>query len=315
MREKGRRFTLPLAALLALTLGFPGLCGLQPIGSSEAAETADRDGYRNSSLWWSLRWELDENGMSLATASRDVDGDGTPDSLKLRRSSGSGSSSTTARLSLSKSGRLIEAATSTSFYAMINYQAVPKELLEPGMEEARRFMEEGLFPATRGQPEASLEVLLWPGNPARWLKGPSRLPGNYALLIEDVGQFLEKTALTLAVYEDLKLYLEEEGVDGPIWLEYLGGTHSLYGRDARPNPDMTRKFDENETHRLLGSKHGVILYDKASGNYRWIFVSRGGIKLRHPTIESAKFSPGNVVLIIAVVGPNGETRSFEVSLQ
>lgn len=311
MREKGRRFTLPLAALLALTLG---VSGFHYTGDLQAAQTTDPDGYRFSSLWWDLDWVLDEHGIYVATAARDVDGDGTPDSLKLRRSTGSGSSSTSARLRLSGDGRVIEASTSTSFYAMINYQAVPKELMEPGLEKARDFIEEALFPAMRSQPEASLEVLLRPGNPARWLKGPPRLPHNYALLIEDVGQFLEKTALSPAIYEDLKFFLEEQGVDGPLWLEYLGDNHSLYGKHARPNPDMTRKFDENETHSLLASKHGVILYDKASGDYRWIFVSRGGIKLRHPTIESAKFSSENKVLIVAVVGPAEETRTFEVSL-
>lgn len=240
----------------------------------------EENAYRKSALWGTFDWVLDENGLYVTTPTRDVDGDGIADTLKLERSTGTGSSITLATLNLSKNGRVIEVSIMTSFYGMINYQTVPAELIEPGMEEARTFIEEALFPGTRTSEDPSLKTLIGGHKHAIWYEGPPQLPeDDYAIL--------------------------KYGIAGPSWLEYLGGYHRYFDINAAPDSNLTETLDENELHALLGTKHGVILYDKAANRHKWIYVFRGGIKLQFGSIIEATFDPmQNIrILVTGSCGP------------
>ena len=252
---------------------------------------------RFSPLHDQIVWAQNSDGISIASLSNDVDGDAIGDTLYLERSMGSGFSTTEASLFLSASEDVINITTTTAFGTMINFHNTPPDLTNQEMRPVRNFVEDVLFPNMRDEADPSLNVLLNKQANSTWQKSPIELPDTYALFIEDITAYMNQASLNEETYAALQNFLDENEMDGPIWIEYLGDTHRLYAKDARPNPDLTQTLDENETHVLLGTKHGVILYDKDTQDYLWIYVSRSADKLRHASILSASFEGTSAVNI------------------
>lgn len=228
---------------------------------------ADRSPCRDSRFPES-GWTLGTGGERELKSRIDVDGDGQPDDLIARRSFGSGSGETIVTLSLSKSGRRVEAREESDFYTMIAYMQVPDALA--ANPEARRVVEEALFPRLCESPDPSLAWLLEDRHRLRWETGPPELPGNYA------------------VYSTRH--------NRAVWTYYLGMNHDRGG-------DAPRVLATRGDLVLLGTAHGVILTNPARTRHAWILVTRKSEeKLRLPSVQGARFD-GQTVVVETLAGP------------
>ena len=176
----------------------------------------------------------------------------------------------------------LELAVDTSFSSIVASHPVPELLLRPGLAAARAAVEDVLFGRTCDGPDPSLAWLLETKHTLRWIPGAPVLPEAYAILRPG------------------------EGRGRKVWTHYLGHNHR---RGDGPVPrELARKGDR----ALLGTAHGVILAEPA--RHAWIYVHRGGQKLRFPTVASARFE-GEVAAIELVLAQTGDAGTARVDLR
>jgi hypothetical protein len=236
------------------------------------------------SLARAIPWTLEDDGFYRASLTRDVDGDGVDDIFSLERGYSQNLATTFASLKLSASGRVIEIVTTTLNYQMINFHKLPQDLMAPGMEAARRFFEEALFGATQDERDPSLQVLVGGAAAATWQRGRPSIFNNYAIILNakdytflaDTPEISFPKSARVQFESALAEFVERSddgnGV-GPVWMEYHSDIQRFNKVDARPDPDLTQTLDEAEHYSLLGTRNGVILYDKVHDRHAWLFVT------------------------------------------
>lgn len=147
---------------------------------------------------------------------------------------------------------------------MVAYVPVPSALVKN--PDARRVIEEALFPRLCDRPDPSLAWLLDDRHRLRWQPGVPEVPDNYA------------------VYSSHRR----------AWIYYLGMNH---GRGGEPRILATRG-----DLVLLGTAHGVVLTNPARNRHAWIFVTeQSEAKLRIPSVQSARFD-GQTAVIETLAG-------------
>lgn len=213
----------------------------------------------------------------------DFDKDGTEDVLSVRYDgSGSQFDNYWVQVKLSQLGEFNVDA-SFNFAAIVNVISIPDVLLNPGVDRLKGVVEKILFHEVYKQPDASLLRLLNPG-PLQWHQGKPVMPDNYTITINKTGgggRWLNG------------LNAKNQNA---VWANYLGMNH----RRSRKG-GLTANFrtmDSNEKYLLYGTAHGVVLYNRSSDKHAWLYVFRGGFKLRWPSIRSANFNGDEIEIIL-----------------
>lgn len=228
-------------------------------------------------------WKQDpEEGGEKLHVTRDVDGDGVPDRLDAWDSSGSGGGMNAIKLTLSRTGRVLEVDESYSFESLTGVIVVPDEVIAD--ERIRRFIEDALSRTICDGPDPSLAWLRDPSHALRFVPGPPRLPTSY-LVFSTRPADLARAADAEFGSDDAKA----------VWVSYLGSNH---GRGNNLRMDQPPRVLARSTGRvLLGTAHGVILTGDKRSRHAWLYVNEEpGHKLRFPSIRRARFA-GDVAVI------------------
>ena len=252
---------------------------------------------RDSRLLPKSSWPLDEAGTRHLRLEVDVDADGVADVLEATYSSGSGSGSTSVEITLGGSGNKLRAEETFDFSEITAVNPVPKELLDLRHHPALVWIEEALFQRICKVPDPSLAWLLDTTKKLVWIEGPPKMPDFYAIRIP-------VRRLAGAALERLKNTEGTVDPDGEVWITYAGHVHAYPGRDGSAKPVVLAQKGDRV---LLGTAHGVILTNPSRSKYAWIYVSKGGDKLRYPSIAGGWFQGDTA--IITLVKPLSDSDS------
>lgn len=230
------------------------------------------------------------------TLEREVDGDGIADVVRLKRSSDSGAATTDGALTLSATGEAIEISRYVSLSSMINIHIVPPALAGGNRAAARRLVEDALFGMTCREPDPSLARLLAIDKAVVWRDGKPVMPGNYTV-------YYPQAPLGLIPFVGA---WRELGLDGKqpvaVWVEYLGGTHRPAGDDRETLIPLTggdfRALAMTPRYRAYGTQHGVVVADIVTEKHAWVYVFKGGHKLRWKSVMDATLD-GSIVTTTA----------------
>lgn len=238
------------------------------------------------------------------TFERDVDGDGVADVVRLEKTIGTESSLIWGTLTLSASGEEIEISHSTSYYVMVNITVVPPALVGEDRLDARQLVEDALFGTTCHEPEPSLARLLSIDDTIIWREGLPSLPDNYAVYFPEAPVGLIPF---IGAWSELGLDSDKPFA---VWVEYPGGTHAPADDDLESNisllDDGFEVLAATPRYRALGTRHGVVVIDIATERYAWIYVFKGGHKLRWKSIESAIIDGSEVTITARIIYPGAE---------
>ncbi len=217
---------------------------------------------------------------------RDFDGDGKAD--RLRASSGGGE----IELTLTTLAQPLRIPYEWSAYSFLGFVPVPEALLPAERERARDAVAQALFETICAWPDPSLAWLLEEEHQLRWQKGDPSLPETYGMFSTDpVVLRRAQRALSAGLPSPAPL-------PKAVWVWYSGHNHRQGGR----GPALTsfRKLDQSNGRQLLGTSHGVVLYEPAMDRHAWIFIQPGGQKLRRPTVSSARFEGTTAVIDVSL---------------
>lgn len=228
-------------------------------------------------------WKSDpEEGGEKLHVTRDVDGDGVPDRLDAWDSSGSGGGMNAVKLTLSRTGRVLEVDDSYSFESLTGVIVAPDEAITD--ERIRRFLEDALSRTICDGSDPSLAWLRDPSHALRFVPGPPRLPTSY-LLFSTRPSDLARAADAEFGSDDAKA----------VWVSYLGSNHGRGNIHQMNQPP--RVLARSAGRVLLGTAHGVILTDDKRSRHAWLYVNEEpGHKLRFPSIRRARFAGGVAVI-------------------
>ena len=247
--------------------------------------TADDRQCRTARLPPGIEWRTTTYPQSILTYKIDVDGDQKADLLDAEKYTSNLSDVTLVRLSLTKDEQVISVASETSNYWIVSVHAVPPEMTGAARTQARRLVEDVLFPATCSQPEGSLTWLVFGHETVRWQSGSPVLPENYAVYYETLPKSF--------VFDNGSKQDGGSSRDAPtgaVWVEYAGWAHdhplslSPAGREGRGFATLA----ETQRFKLLGTLHGVVALDKLQSRHAWIYVYAGGSKLGVGSIPEAR---------------------------
>lgn len=206
-------------------------------------------------------------------------------------SSGSAFAGTRVTLAAS-SGRRVEATFEVDFASLVNRHAVPPELRGPEEESWRRMLEHAAFGRVCDQPDPSLAWLLEndPGSRAPvWIAGRPEMPESY----------------TLRYMNPVTRQLE--------WVEYLGLNHRRITEDSMS--DEFELLDQRGALQLLRTGHGALLRTtEPTDAYAWIYVFRGGHKLRWPSVIGGRLEARTVVLDLRPAESESTPRHLTIDL-
>jgi len=211
----------------------------------------------------------------------DLDGDGVAEKWKKAPSDLGGSMEGGADWTLvfSKTGEKVELGVTIPFSTMIDPHGVPKALLQPGRDAARREVELRMFENVCDAPDPSLEWLLDAeiGHPVvRWRDGEAPvMPENY----------------TVAVTSPRLLRAFTRAGPAMIWLSYKGHWHS-------PARKGFEQIASAPARKLLRTAHGLVVVDTAAHRHAWAWVTRNGSKLRFPSVCNAAVTRGSLAKVL-----------------
>lgn len=224
----------------------------------------------------------------------DLDGDGKEDALRVTlEGAGSGFSTTEVELRLSSRRAPFTLALGQPFTAFLSAVAVPPELEGPARAKVRGALAGAFERVVCRAADPSLEWLLSPG--LRWKPGRPQLPDTSVLSTTDPAARARAQEL-----------LAFPALPSEVLLSYLGANH------ARGDAPPFRVLDRREGLELLGTAHGVVLYDVTLHRHAWLYVHEGGEKLRWPSIVGASFVGKDVVVRTRV--PDGKANETRVDL-
>ena len=288
-----RPCSFPVMAPFGWLLPLLGMCVAVPAGAA-----------CRKSPWF------DERGSRVTPPPTDLDGDGVVDPVEQSSGSWGVGDEITVHLSKESEPRTFSISRGGSSSGFLDYTPVPEGLSGRRQAALRKAVEDAVFEVICDGPEPSLEWLLEEQHALRWHPGRPKLPDYYVLYSEARG--LRARAVDR---EDRRSKLP-----GAVWVSYSGHNHRRTG--CRGGAGAACREEELSTFRvlqsqgdlrLLGTAHGVVLQDIPGKRHAWIWVTAGGVKLRFPTIASARFD-GDHARIVVSLGQVETTSWVQVRL-
>ena len=188
----------------------------------------------------------------------------------VEESAGSGSATQGIRLRDTRSGQILQVDFTTPFDQMVSRFPVPEAI--PKDEGARwiRMIEALAFERVCDRPDPSLRWLLEPRQRPHWIEGRLEMPQTYAWLRTDPDRGRRE------------------------WVQYLGANHARLGEGEAAG--AFQEIARQGRRRLLRSAHGAVLVDDADVRHAWVYVHRGGHKLRWPSVVGGTLEGDTVTL-------------------
>jgi len=233
---------------------------------------------------------FDEKGSRVTPPPTDLDGDGVEDPVEHSQG-GRTSDEVTVGLSKESEPRTFPVSLSLSSGAFLGFTPVPEGLRGRRHAALRRAVEDALFERICDAPDPSLQWLLDERHTLRWQPGRPKFPDTYTMYSE---------ARELRAYA-VDRWDPESKLPAAVWVTYLGHNHRRDRDTLNPTLKDFRVLHAREDLRLLASAHGVVLQDVPGKRHAWIWVTAGGVKLRFPTIASARFD-GDLARIVVSLG-------------